>query len=114
MWAKDTKHVTTWSLELSSEYSDMRFYAPGWLGYGNKPYGQEWIDKYRAGSSSERGVIAEQTGPSGVMATVQKQIGIYEDKSGSNDVVYNTDFYGQEVSGDDYPWCCTFVWCCFL
>ena len=112
-WARDTKHVTTWSLELSSEYSDMRAADAGWSSYGHKSYGQEWIDKYRSGSSSGSGAIVEQAGPSGVMATAQNQIGICENPPGSNDVVYNTDFYGQEVSGDGYPWCCTFVWWCF-
>ena len=112
-WARDTKHVTTWSLELSSEYSDMRAAAAGWSSYGHKPYGQEWIDKYRAGSSVGSGEVVEQAGPGGVMATAQNQIGICEDPPGSNDVVFNTDYYGYEVSGDDYPWCCVFVWWCF-
>lgn len=35
-----------------------------------------------------------------------------EDPPGSNNVKYNTWFYGKEVSGDGYPWNCTFVtWC---
>lgn len=28
----------------------------------------------------------------------------------SNNVKYNTAFYGKEVHGASYPWCCTFVW----
>ena len=29
---------------------------------------------------------------------------------GNNNVMFNTDYYGREVSGDDYPWCAVFVW----
>lgn len=112
-WAKNTKNQTKWTLELSTEYSNIRAAAAGWSSYGHKPYGQEWLDKYMQGSSAGSGEIVEQEGPSGVMGTAQNQIGICEDPPGSNDVVFNTDFYGQEVSGDDYPWCCAFVWWCF-
>ena len=31
-------------------------------------------------------------------------IGTYDD--GNNNVIFNTDFYGKEVSGSNYPWCC--------
>lgn len=36
--------------------------------------------------------------------------GIMEYPSNSNKVKYNTEYYGREVSGSAYPWCCTFVW----
>lgn len=29
---------------------------------------------------------------------------------GNNNIIFNTDYYGKEVSGDAYPWCCAFVW----
>ncbi|MBQ9934333.1 MAG: CHAP domain-containing protein [Lachnospiraceae bacterium] len=29
---------------------------------------------------------------------------------GNNNVIFNTDYYGHEVSGDNYQWCCVFVW----
>ena len=35
-------------------------------------------------------------------------IGTYD--GGNNNVIFNTDFYGKEVSGSDYPWCAAFVW----
>ena len=38
------------------------------------------------------------------------QVGVTEYPPNSNNVVYNTDFYGHEVSGSDYPWCCVFQW----
>ena len=43
----------------------------------------------------------------------RNQIGICETPPGSNDVVYNTIYYGHAVSGDRYPWCMAFVWCAF-
>ena len=36
------------------------------------------------------------------------QVGTRE--TGENNVVYNTDYYGGEVNGASFPWCCTFVW----
>ena len=37
-------------------------------------------------------------------------VGTAEDPPGSNNVVFNTDYYGHEVSGAAYPWCMAFVW----
>lgn len=41
------------------------------------------------------------------------QVGVKENPSGSNKVKYNTWYYGREVSGSAYPWCCVFVEWCF-
>ena len=41
------------------------------------------------------------------------EIGVKESPAGSNRVKYNTAYYGREVSGAGYPWCCTFVWWLF-
>ena len=41
------------------------------------------------------------------------QVGVKEDPPNSNNVKYNTAFYGHEVSGAAYPWCCAFVWWVF-
>lgn len=41
------------------------------------------------------------------------QIGVKESPSGSNNVKYNTWYYGNPVSGEWYPWCCVFVEWCF-
>ena len=35
-------------------------------------------------------------------------IGTYD--GGNNDVIFNTHYYGGNVSGNAYPWCCAFVW----
>ena len=37
-------------------------------------------------------------------------VGVTEQPRGSNSVVFNTHYYGREVSGDAYPWCAAFVW----
>ena len=37
------------------------------------------------------------------------EIGTKENPAGSNEVKYNTWYYGREVSGKAYPWCMVFV-----
>ncbi len=32
---------------------------------------------------------------------------------GNNDVIFNTEYYGQHVHGDYYPWCVVFIWYIF-
>lgn len=44
-----------------------------------------------------------------ILETARKEIGVTEYPPGSNKVKYNTWFYGREVSGASYPWCCAFV-----
>lgn len=44
-----------------------------------------------------------------IVGMAQKEIGVTELPAGSNKVKYNTWFYGREVSGSSYPWCCAFV-----
>ena len=39
------------------------------------------------------------------------QVGITEKPN--NNVIYNTEYYGHEVSGSEYSWCCVFVWSVF-
>lgn len=41
------------------------------------------------------------------------EIGTKETPAGSNRVKYNTAYYGREVSGEAYPWCCVFLWWLF-
>lgn len=41
------------------------------------------------------------------------QIGTAETPPGSNNVIYNTRYYGHPVSGENFPWCCAFVWDAF-
>ena len=38
-----------------------------------------------------------------------RQLNVREDPPGSNNVRYNTWYYGREVSGKAYPWCMAFV-----
>ena len=48
-----------------------------------------------------------------ILALARTQIGVRENPPGSNNVIYNTDYYGQPVSGGIYPWCCAFIWWLF-
>ena len=41
------------------------------------------------------------------------ELGVTESPRGSNRVKYNTEYYGKEVSGSGYPWCCVFIWWLF-
>lgn len=40
-------------------------------------------------------------------------IGTKENPANSNNVIFNTDYYGRAVSGAAYPWCCVFIWYVF-
>lgn len=48
-----------------------------------------------------------------ILDTARAQLGIREEPPNSNRVKFNTAYYGREVSGSDYPWCCAFVWWVF-
>lgn len=48
-----------------------------------------------------------------IVDLAESQVGITEYPPNSNNVKYNTAYYGHEVSGSSYPWCCTFVWWVF-
>lgn len=107
------KNAKKWTLALSTEYSNEQAKKSGWSSYGHKEYGDEWLAKYKSGGSVGGGAVVEAKGATGVMQTAQNQVGITENPPGSNNVIFNTEYYGQEVSGDAYPWCCVFVWWCF-
>lgn len=48
-----------------------------------------------------------------ILAAARAEIGTKESPANSNRVKYNTAYYGREVSGSDYPWCCAFIWWVF-
>ena len=48
-----------------------------------------------------------------ILTLARSQIGVREDPMGSNRVKYNTEYYGMEVRGRQYPWCCVFQWWLF-
>lgn len=48
-----------------------------------------------------------------ILDLAKAQIGTTEQPAGSNKVKYNTAYYGTEVSGAAYPWCCAFIWWLF-
>lgn len=43
-----------------------------------------------------------------VLSICKKYLGTKESPPNSNNVIFNTRFYGKEVSGAQYPWCGTF------
>ena len=48
-----------------------------------------------------------------ILAVARGELGVKESPAGSNRVKYNTAYYGREVSGSKYPWCCAFLWWVF-
>lgn len=45
-----------------------------------------------------------------IVSKAKSYIGTKESPANSNNVVFNTHYYGKKVSGSAYPWCCAFVW----
>lgn len=45
-----------------------------------------------------------------IIAKAESYIGTKESPAYSNNVIFNTDYYGHPVNGASYPWCVTFVW----
>ena len=48
-----------------------------------------------------------------LLETARAELGVKESPAGSNQVKYNTWYYGRAVSGAAYPWCMAFVWWVF-
>ncbi len=48
-----------------------------------------------------------------ILDIARSELGVTESPSGSNRVKYNTAYYGRQVSGSSYPWCCVFLWWVF-
>lgn len=48
-----------------------------------------------------------------VLNVARAEIGVKESPANSNNVKYNTKYYGREVNGSAYPWCCAFIWWVF-
>lgn len=46
---------------------------------------------------------------SSVIELAVSQIGVHESPANSNNVKYNTWYYGREVFGSNYPWCAVFI-----
>ena len=48
-----------------------------------------------------------------IITLARSQLLTKENPPGSNNVKYNTAYYGRAVNGADYPWCCVFIWWLF-
>ena len=51
--------------------------------------------------------------PETVLALARAELETKEYPPGSNNVKYNTDYYGREVSGSQFNWCAVFIWWLF-
>ena len=49
----------------------------------------------------------------GILSIARGELGVTESPAGSNRVKYNPAYYGRDVSGSSYPWCCAFLWWVF-
>lgn len=65
------------------------------------------------GFATTGGSIQATTSAKAFLEMCQAEVGTTENPPNSNNVKYNTWFYGHEVSGKDYPWCMAFVQWCF-
>lgn len=45
-----------------------------------------------------------------VMKLAKSYVGTKESPAYSNNVIFNTHYYGHEVNGGNYAWCVTFIW----
>lgn len=45
-----------------------------------------------------------------IVEKAREFLGVKEYPKDSNNVIFNTHYYGKEVKGIDFPWCVTFVW----
>lgn len=68
-----------------------------------------------SGTATEEKVASANysNGASAIVNLARTQIGTKESPMGSNNVKYNTSYYGRAVSGSAYPWCCAFIWWIF-
>ena len=62
-------------------------------------------------------MVAKMATAKDVLAVARKELGVKEAPANSNNVKYNTAYYGQEVwdgkAGGKYPWCVAFLWWVF-
>lgn len=49
-----------------------------------------------------------------IVQKAKEYFGVKENPANSNNVIFNTEYYGYSVSGSAYPWCVVFVWYVFM
>ena len=85
--------------------------------FGNDDMGDQQNSStitYNQGSTVNSALVsAKYTNAQEFLKMVVKEIGVYENPANSNNVKYNTWFYGKQVSGEQYPWAMTFIQWCF-
>lgn len=66
------------------------------------------IDSYARVESFYVMGITHNGNAENVVRVAESYIGVNDGHT--NNVIFNTHYYGHEVEGPDYPWCCAFVW----
>ena len=62
------------------------------------------------GGTGEVKVTRIQQQESLIMQKAESFLGMTDQPTGSNNIIFNTDYYGSEVSGWEYLWCVVFIW----
>ena len=70
-------------------------------------YAQEFYDKYAIAESENMTTVEK------ILNIARAEIGVKESPKNSNNVKYNTEYYGREVNSSAYAWCCVFIWWLF-
>lgn len=101
--------------------------AYSWIGADGKEYTRRtafersyYEDAVRTTTAlaMDLGIVTEESDYSGnalsiiAVALAEVEAGVTDEPMWSNNVKYNTWYYGRPVMGDAYPWCCAFIsWC---
>ena len=86
--------------ELGKEIVSITNVGNYWNGDHNRGYSTTSI------TQTSNNAIANK-----VLQVARAEVGTYD--GGNNRVKYNNEFYGKEVYGSSYPWCCVFLWWVF-
>lgn len=71
---------------------------------------KDYSGKLKPFEESDKGVVEEVSQAKIIMDKAISYMGTKENPPGSNNVIFNTHYYGGPVNGSWYPWCCAFVW----
>ena len=86
--------------ELGKEIVSITNVGNYWTGDHNRGYSTTSI------TQTSNNAIANK-----VLQIARAEVGTYD--GGNNRVKYNNEYYGREVYGSSYPWCCVFLWWVF-
>lgn len=121
--SEDTAQNFSYSSSIDDETynSIVLWYSPEKNSSSSNAVGYATVNGSNTGSiggssgGSGGGTSADNSLPQAqrVLKIARGEVGVKENPMGSNNVKYNTEYYGHSVSGSAYPWCAVFVWWCF-